>query len=336
MKNISDLKTVEIEVSSYCNLKCPLCSRYTLEGDLIAGLKQKYLEIEYVDKIAEGLSHLKDIHFDLSGVFGDPMTHPKIVLIVEKLLSENHHVSITTNGTLGTSEDWTALGNLSKTTKRLGLEFSIDGTKKTNSLYRKGANFDLICKNAQSYFQGGGHAIWKMILFKHNENDVEDCKNLSKELGFREFKVVHSTRWPSNEFTLKNIHQLYPSSYVIQKKIPLKYEASSLEGPTFIDCRSMKNGYIYIDSWGDIFPCCYFGGDRYLSRSWQDYWKDIESTFGEGFNSLVKASIQGFIEGDYYQYALSDSWSNPGCLLKSCKTHCSKVIKSENVLREQI
>ena len=50
--------------------------------------------------------------------------------------------------------------------------------------------------------------IWQFIPFKHNQHQILEAGNLSKELGFDEFKLTQSDRWlgkkdlmPDREFT---------------------------------------------------------------------------------------------------------------------------------------
>ena len=43
---VPDLKRVHIEASGRCNSKCPMCSRFTIDGYLQPGLKTMDLEDE--------------------------------------------------------------------------------------------------------------------------------------------------------------------------------------------------------------------------------------------------------------------------------------------------
>jgi 2,3-bisphosphoglycerate-independent phosphoglycerate mutase len=56
-----------------------------------------------------------------------------------------------------------------------------------------------------------------MIVFQHNEHQVDECRALSQELGFAEFTVKHTSRFRDGQLNVlndegKTINILYPTS----------------------------------------------------------------------------------------------------------------------------
>ena len=77
--------------------------------------------------------------------------------------------------------------------------FSIDGLADTNKLYRIGINHDRVMANAKAFIEAGGKARWKFIVFRHNEHQVEEARELAKDMGFWQFDKHVSTRnWEYN------------------------------------------------------------------------------------------------------------------------------------------
>jgi hypothetical protein len=96
--------------------------------------------------------------------------------------------------------------------------------------------------NTQAFIDAGGSAHWDMLVYKHNEHQVDACEQLAKEMGFKWFRAKVSKR-PSNVEWLKE---------------PKGYTSPVVEqGP--IDCFRNKDSSLYISAKGKIYPCCWLG-----------------------------------------------------------------------------
>ena len=89
-------------------------------------------------------------------------------------------------------EVWGNIGKaMGEAEQKQGVEkvmtFSIDGLADTNKLYRIGINHERVMANAKAFIEAGGKARWKMIVFKHNEHQIDEAKQLAKDMGFWEF-----------------------------------------------------------------------------------------------------------------------------------------------------
>ena len=63
--------------------------------------------------------------------------------------------------------------------------FSIDGLKNTNELYRRKLEWEKLMRNASAFIEAGGVAYWDMLVFKHNEHQIEEVRQLAKNMGFK-------------------------------------------------------------------------------------------------------------------------------------------------------
>jgi hypothetical protein len=161
---------------------------------------------------------------------------------------------------------WEELGKLG-----IRVFFRIDGLEDTHALYRQQTDFNFILENARKYIQAGGYATWSMIKFKHNEHQIDACKQLSKELGFRDFELVDAGRDTMPVFTpdrrLSHIIGDYKGPtdfdtmfnqynyYKVEPDIAIKNENNDYK----IDCFVKKLNEIYISANGEVYPCCWLG-----------------------------------------------------------------------------
>ena len=76
----------------------------------------------------------------------------------------------------------------------VAINFAIDGLKDTNHIYRVKTDFDRIIDNAEAFIKAGGNAHWIMIIFDHNQHQIDEANELSKKVGFRSFQTKISSR----------------------------------------------------------------------------------------------------------------------------------------------
>jgi MoaA/NifB/PqqE/SkfB family radical SAM enzyme len=232
-------KTVEldIELTNLCNASCPLCPRHIdttsiVRPDMIFNqISLKQFE-EWFDETF--LSHIRHINF--CGSYGDPTMAKDFLDIIYYIKKINPliHVTIFTNGGARNSEWWKKLGNLMKIGDN-HVTFSIDGLKDTNHLYRRNIKWSNLIENVKSYTSTGAVAFWDFLVFKHNEHQIENAKQLSKKLKFKSFNIKravgfeHSLNVPVYNKKGKFIYELeapteekYNNNKQLKKRISYK------------------------------------------------------------------------------------------------------------------
>jgi MoaA/NifB/PqqE/SkfB family radical SAM enzyme len=303
---INDIKYFEIELSNYCNAKCPSCIR---EFSPVGSLNNSNISLAQIKNLIGQLPNPKKIEFYFGGTSGDPMMNPDIVEIFEYCAENLRMLSMDTNASLRSTEVWKQMGKISERTGACVI-FSVDGLEDTNHIYRIDTNWKLIMRNIKTYIDSGGYCDWKFLIFKHNEHQVEEAKELAKKLGVSKFTVE-----PSSREMINNIVEL--TDLPLSKKRSfnsLKDVASS------ITCRSLKTNYMYISSNYTLYPCCYFHSNY---NSTEDIKCDLNSM-----------SLRSAIENIKYKNLVS-SWKSQ--CPSTCKTHCNenkyweKIISSEKL-----
>jgi len=258
------MKIIHVEASTFCNARCPLCPR-SLYGYKVEGV---YPEVHLqVDKFKEALKKIPGYEFVyFNGHLGDPMMNPNIL---ELALMTKCQTSITTNGSIGSKNTWQQLAK-----NNIKFIFSIDGLEDTNHLYRQDVEWNKIMDRVKWFIDAGGHATWKFILFRHNMHQVEQVKELSKELGFKDTwieddgrsygpaldKNANITHW-----ILPHNKPLEPKPYYVKEGIERYKETHQnfqVEPKLYnIQCEYLKNDDTYINAKGEVGPCCYHGYD---------------------------------------------------------------------------
>ena len=252
---------LHIEASSYCNARCPGCPRNGY-GYPIAGLfKQQHLDLEKYSEILGLYPDVKTITF--CGNHGDPMMHPDIVKLCEPT---NIKYDIATNGSIGLLESYVSLA-------KLGVEvtFGIDGLEDTNHLYRQGVIWNNLMNRVKKFIDAGGTAIWQFIKFQHNMDQIDEAKNYSEKLGFKTFNAIDVGRnfMPAIQSDKSISHWILPPDKTAkptnfdvdkypQMRIDPKTTYTTDRKISKISCEHL-GGSTYVNSEGELFPCCYQG-----------------------------------------------------------------------------
>jgi hypothetical protein len=192
--NFSELNQLHIELTNACNAACPMCTRFHVNSPLV----RPDLEIDQItlEKFKnyfppEVIEKCEVILF--CGVHGDPGMARDLFEICEYIGQANPKTTIrmNTNGGMRKPEFWSKLGDLfaKKVEDHWSWQvtFSIDGLADTNHLYRRNVDWDKLMANVNAFINAGGRAEWDYLIFKHNEHQIDEAKELSKKLGFYSF-----------------------------------------------------------------------------------------------------------------------------------------------------
>lgn len=319
------VKKLEIEISSFCNARCPLCVRESKKGDY-SFFAQKNLDPIFLE-ICLGADFAKNLeHVLICGVVGDPAMNPHLLNIVRWFRNNNPNVfiEISTNGGVQKEIWWYELGELLGENSRT--VFAIDGMEDTNEIYRHGVKWQAVMRNAKFFIDSGAPAVWQFIPFKHNQHQVEYAEALSKEMGFKEFKTKITYRnvmTPQTEIEYTDDPR-YTHDFPIldfTDKTKIENHFNELD----ISCSAIDDSSVYISSEGLVYPCCHLASlmllpDDFLPPQY-DWIPVSKSKFVRDDISLYNRSIEEVFESETYKM-LKEGWHqtvakgrNPMCAL---------------------
>lgn len=252
---------LHIEASSYCNARCPGCPRNAYGYPLEGFYKQAHLSPEKLSEVLLKFPAVKSILY--CGNHGDPMMNPDIVALSSV---KQTSISIATNGGIGRLETYEGLAK-----RGVHITFGIDGLEDTNHLYRQGVKWEHLMDRVKRFIDCGGSASWQFIKFKHNMHQEEQARQLSKHLGFTDFFVMDVGRnnMPAIQQDKSISHWILPpdkdadpQDFDVNKYLDARYNPINLNPPKYdsptIKCEHLE-GSVYVNSEGEIFPCCYHG-----------------------------------------------------------------------------
>lgn len=306
MYTIDSIRVLHLEISSNCNAACPLCPRnfhgypfndgYT-EHSMTLSEAQTIFTVEFIQQLD---------HVHVNGNFGDIVMNPEAIDILSHFRTTNPslQISISTNGGARNSEFWSKLADL-----RCMVYFCIDGLEDTHHLYRQNTLYSTVIKNAQTFIQAGGNAVWKMIDFDHSRHQQDMARQLSQEFGFQNFELVDHGRNSTPVFDKnRQLTHIIGSPRVtdFQQLMDWRKHGPALAGIIAstriknISCVVKKTKSVYVSSTGHVYPCCYLGFSP-------------ETDFGGIHHKSVNAQLRPLIKhNNAIEHGLSESiqWFN--------------------------
>jgi len=321
MYSYKDITSIHLEITSKCQARCPMCPRRLHGGPLLEGMYLEEIDLgTFVNWFPRDfVRQLKHVY--MCGNLGDPIIAKDTLEIFEYMRETNPDMSLQmhTNGSGRSKDWWTKLAKLN-----VKIVFGIDGLADTHALYRINTDWNKIINNAQTFIQAGGDARWDMLVFEHNQHQVDDCEQMSKDLGFKGFSVKHTTRFKDGKFDVIDdqynvTHTLYPSQKSLDMIKPAK-EAQQETLPT-ITCKAKNDSAIYVAANGNVSPCCWLDMDWMPQHSTSriDYMIKIKDV-----PNLNKNNMQEIFDSEYFN-KIETAWTT--CGLKECSKQCGSFDK---------
>ena len=235
-----NIKVLHLEPTDVCQAACPLCAR---ETDTNFNKNQQHqLDMYKIMKVfdADRIAELDKMF--MCGNYGDPAAGKHTLNIYREFRKLNKDIvlGMNTNGGLQNTLWWHELGRTFNLSKDY-VVFSIDGLEDTNSVYRKNVSWPKLMANVEAFIAAGGSAHWDMLVYKHNQHQVDECEQLARDMGFKWFRAKVSKR-----------------GFTDRLEAPIGWHKPNVAG-TKINCHALNEQSAYIDAQGNFSPCCWLG-----------------------------------------------------------------------------
>lgn len=315
--NIDQIKTIQMDHTSRCQLACPQCARFHgSQTELNPYMPIDDTTVDDYKIILEPFERdtVKLFH---CGNFGDSLASPTLDECIDYSIEQGvKEFKMAVNGSARSKEWWR---DLAQKSDRIVVNFSIDGLADTNHLYRVNSNFAKIMENAKAFIDAGGNARWYFIEFEHNYHQIDQAKQIATDMGFRQFNAKYTGRFAEqqqakvetkkgtvvedkkdnhNQKDMQEIKQTYDSfeQYIEQTPITCKYKQ---EQSVFIDMQ-MK-----------LWPCTWMGAPAYFgpNNPQRKSFDAIYSLYGEDFNDMRKHGWD-VLQHDFFAKYLDRSWNS--------------------------
>lgn len=329
--NIEDIRYLQVDHNSTCNLRCPQCAR-NHQGQTLPELPQTELTIDDYKKIIT--PNLETIMF--CGNYGEVIVSDTFLPVVKWLIHESSFkgkIIITTNGSARDTSWWIELAGLLQ--GRGKINFSIDGLADTNPVYRVNSHFNKIIENASAFINAGGKARWDYLVFGHNEHQIDEAVTMALDLGFEQFQIKLTNRFINDEhyqnkkveFDESQLVQNPRSQYLLSipasqglKGKGVEQSARILEdfgswgnyiNQTSISCKWQSSGQIFLDFEARVWPCTWTASGYYhhdANNTQKIQARKILDYYGWDFNSLKKNTLEEILNHEYFAEKLCNSW----------------------------
>jgi len=347
MQLVNDIRTVHIELTDKCQAQCPMCARnyhggatrpFIRNGDMSITQFKEWFPKDFLAQLD---------NFYSCGNYGDPAFANDCLEIYSYVRECNPTVrlAIHTNGGMRNTVWWKKLAQYN-----IEVIFAVDGFKGKHELYRKNTKFDKVIENLKAYCDAGGNARVDSLVFAHNEHEVDQLEEYLLGLGVQSVNFVSTTRfYEMKEYEVHdndgNVeYTISPAQTLRFKKTPNK-DLIQLVDDDFrnnaiaasnINARCVTEQGIYVDPYGDIFPCCWFGGDyleqpiqeklpiHYLRNLSVENTKNVLKTVG-----VPNCSTGVLNSNDNLFVNLPDFWNGEDKCM-TCARQCSKLVYDSN------
>jgi MoaA/NifB/PqqE/SkfB family radical SAM enzyme len=337
MYRYEQIREVHLENTTRCNASCPQCGR-NASGDRVND-RLPIVDLSLADvRTILPASFVRQLeHVYLCGNYGDALVARDTLPTLAYLRSCNPdlRLGIVTNGSGRTPEWWRELAGLTQYCR-----FSIDGLADTNHIYRRGTSWERIIEGARNFISAGGLAIWDFIVFAHNEHQVEEARQLSVDLGFRQFHVKRTPRFRGAErqpvfdregnqeyFIALPLRVEYRNPAMLRFMDDATYR-TSLDAAT-IRCKAVASHQIFVSAEGLAFPCCWTA----LVYRRDSLAVELESLLAQlpdqkrSLDARIHP-LREIVEGPLFQDLVPGSWRRPSIAdgkLEICARICGDV-----------
>lgn len=275
----------QLEITSYCNAACPQCPRNNNGEGVNPRMPLCHLGRDVIDRAfpTEMCARLRQIFF--CGSYGDPIMHPDFLDILRDFRKKNPTLWLYfhTNGGAHDADYWTEVARIMAGYGQI--DFGIDGLEDTLHLYRRNVKYSKVIDNAQAFIRAGGRAQWNFIVFRHNEHQVEQVKQLGEQMGF--FNVLirktgrffnHRTVEEMSSWSVSNKYDLEPPSrdeFRNQSMLflpDLKKQYNNIKDyfdTTTIQCDALIGPKVVVNAEGLVLPCNFFNHNLYDRRFYE-------------------------------------------------------------------
>ena len=270
------IEQLHIELTDKCQASCPMCARNYNGGQERSFVGKNEITLDQFKSwfSSDFLSKLSN--FYACGNYGDPIIAQDCLEIFEYIRNANPHVrlGLHTNGSARSTTWW---ANLAKALKdKHEVTFGIDGFADSHVLYRRGTDWNKIIANAKAFIDAGGYATVDCLIFEHNELEADQFEKEMLDIGFGKVNFKSTARfYDMEQFNVEDRngnyeYSLKPAVTERFKKVAvikleevaanLKSWESQVSAAT-VKPRCINNKELYIDSRGNVLPCCWVGSD---------------------------------------------------------------------------
>ena len=351
--------TLDVELTTNCNAKCPQCSR---TDELNNSEKKSWLPLIQVSLARfeswfsiKDLSKIKNFHF--SGTYGDPGMCKDLLEIVKYIINySDSTITINTNGGIRDELYWWKIGAIGG--KRLTVIFDIDGIdQKMHSFYRQNVSLEKVLENMQAVLETNARVKVLTVLFKHNEDYLDQIQDMCRDMGVEDFDSVEGNNFQGgpkypfkdpdgNDQVLEQITRADREQGLerLDRRVRDHRHRSETNSKPNIKCLAIEQRNLKVHATGMVAPCCFlstplethgiYRKERVESTSYHITTSGNES---DEMNPLMRdfvnriedftlgtSTLENILNDTWFSKALMQSWLDRKTAAYGCVKVCGK------------
>lgn len=261
--------SISVEPTTSCNLRCPECPSGLRAFTRPTGMLSPELFQKVIDEMAGHLTYLT-FYFQ-----GEPYLHTSFLEMVKYARKKNIYTATSTNAHYLTEAQ-------AKKTIESGLDrliISIDGTtQETYKAYRVGGKLNKVLEGAKNVVKWKRemksktpYVIFQFLVVRHNEHQVEELRELARELGVDE--VILKT---AQVYDYEHGNLLIPENERYSRYRKNDDGTYSIKNTLENSCWKLWHSCVF--TWdGKVVPCCFDKDAQYQlgdinAHSFKEIW----------------------------------------------------------------
>jgi len=249
---------LQIEPTNYCNLLCPFCP----SGRNELGRERRHMNLDEFKSI---IDNMKDYLFLLVlWGWGEPFMNPEFPDMIEYANSRDIKTVTSTNGQFFYDNEYCERILKSGLTTLIVAIDSLDEEK--YNAFRRGGNLNKALEGLKSFvdmkkkLNSKTHINMRMVITRHNEDEIGIMRNKAKSLGLDRFSV--KTVNPNPGTDLGDDMEIIPINskyrrYKYRRGTNLRIHREAKCTWPWNTCSIYSNG--------DVVPCCYYFDEQMIA-----------------------------------------------------------------------
>ena len=337
---------INIDIGNHCNLQCPHCMRQSITREYNKKNKTNLKQHPFLNTISVTVDDVKRWFspeflqervkiVEFCGSLAEPTLNPYCIDLVKYFAEHVDIVSISSNGDTRTPSWWK---ELAQSADNLVVRFYPDSLKSKDASLNRHSEPSRIIENLKAFTSAGGEALLSHVIFKHNQDEIDDFKFLAREANcnYRMFAAREFTTddtFTSYEAEYEGEHYLLEKNTLIESNPSYKDLFNSTDPHDY--CSLTHEKIIRVFSNGLVLPCCHHEGELFEiyenffmdenntkpidihPQITKDFVSKIELQGGIKTISLKYNTIEEIMNSNFYRKTLQMSWklkSNKTCL----------------------
>ena len=287
---------LNIDITKNCTLECPRCMRRK-----VSSVNFDNISMVNFKKV---LKHFHSITF--CGNQSDPIFHPQFIEFLK--LCANKTIFI---DTAASHKPMNWYIDAFKANPNAKWRFGIDGLPKDSNKYRINQDGEYLFEVMKKAREMDMIVYWQYIIFKYNENDIDEAREIAKKYGMI-FETLKSSRWKKTVFD-----PYKPSEEFVAAKHHLGQVTTTFKPKCFY------KKALFLNAQGYMSPCCWTDPIYKKTSRYEGGHEGISDLFKEKLNIKNVSSIAEILLSDEWIH-LFNKLNEERDIPEVCARHCTK------------